>query len=134
MSQRSYAQQQVIVHSRDSSMDSKTSSSSRSSAEGYYSSPSSRTSMTNGYDRAEGFQYRRVPDNGMSTPTQIHRTMSNYHPTSEDKIITSKTTYTAERTIEVHDHRKARYINDEPRASHATYEDFKQTQRRKSRK
>lgn len=90
--------------------------------------------MTNGYDRAEGFQYRRVPDNGMSTPTQIHRTMSNYHPTSEDKIITSKTTYTTERTIEVHDHRKARYINDEPRASHATYEDYKQTQRRKSRK
>ncbi len=37
------------------------------------------------------------------------------------------------RTVEVHDHRKARYIDDEPRASNATYEDYKRSQARKDR-
>ncbi|KAN0092186.1 hypothetical protein V8E51_018033 [Hyaloscypha variabilis] len=110
MSHRSYAQQKVIVHSRDSSVASTTSSKSQSSAEGYSSSPSSRTSMTNGFDPAEGLQYRRVPDN-------------------EDKYIISKTTSTSRGgTIEIHNHLKARHVAAEPRASEATYEDYKRTQ------
>jgi len=71
--------------------------------------------MAKGFDPVDGLQYRRVPDN-------------------EDKYMTSKTTSASGRIVEVHDHRKARYIVDEPRASKATYEDYKLTQERKPRK
>jgi len=71
--------------------------------------------MANGFNPADGLQYRRVPDN-------------------EDKYITSKTSTTSRGTIEVHNHRKARHTNDEPRASNATYEDYKETQRKQQRK
>jgi len=76
--------------------------------------------MANGYYEpiehpADGVKYRRVPDN-------------------EFKYIKSKTTTSASgRTVEVHDHFKARLV-EEPRASNATSEDYKQTQQRKNRK
>ncbi|PMD51461.1 uncharacterized protein K444DRAFT_232879 [Hyaloscypha bicolor E] len=133
MSQYSYTQHKAIVHSRDSSVASGTSSSSRTSAEAYYSSSSSRTSMANGFNPADGLQYRRVPDNGLCTLTQTRLTKAKYS-TSEDKYITSKTSTTSRGTIEVHNHRKARHTSDEPRASNATYEDYKETQRKQQRK
>jgi hypothetical protein len=96
--------------------------------------------MANGYYEpvehpADGVTYRRVPDNGSSNLAQIsRRTIANNHPTSEYKYMKSKTSTSASgRAVEVHDHFKARIV-DEPRASNATSEDYKQTQQRKSRK
>jgi len=74
--------------------------------------------MANGYYEqlehpADGVTYRRVPD-------------------SEFKFIksTTHTSSTCGRAVEVHDHFKARIV-DEPRASQATSEDYKRTQQRK---
>jgi len=75
--------------------------------------------MANGYYEpvehpVDGVKYRRVPDN-------------------EYKFIKSTTTTTTSvsgRAVEVHDHFKARIV-DEPRASSATSQDYKRTQQRK---
>ncbi len=48
--------------------------------------------------------------------------------------MTTKHIPTSRRTLELHDHQKARCIEDEPRASKATYEDYRKTQERKSRR
>jgi len=86
--------------------------------------------MTNSFDPAEGFQYRRVPDSGLYPLTQTVRTPTDRRLASEDKYMISKTTSTSRGgTIEVHNHRKARHIAAEPRASEATYEDYERTQR-----
>ena len=87
--------------------------------------------MTNGLDPADGVQFRRVPDNGLFPLTQTPRTTTDRYPTSEDKYMISKTTSTPRGTIEVHNHRKARHIAVEPRASEATYEDYKRTQEKR---
>jgi hypothetical protein len=61
--------------------------------------------------------------------TQAHRTTTNRRSTSEDKYIISKTTSTSRGgMIEIHNHLKARHIAAEPRASEATYEEYKRTQ------
>jgi len=76
--------------------------------------------MANGYYEAvehpaDGVKYHRVPNN-------------------EFKYIKSTThTSASGRVVEVHDQLQARVV-DEPRASNATYEDYKRTQQRKSRK
>jgi hypothetical protein len=94
--------------------------------------------MANGYYEqlehpADGVTYRRVPDSGLFNLTQTSRcTTTNNHPTSEFKFIksTTHTSSTCGRAVEVHDHFKARIV-DEPRASQATSEDYKRTQQRK---
>jgi hypothetical protein len=133
MSQRSCTQHKVIVHPRDASTDSRTSSSSRSSAEEHSASTSSRTSTTNGSD---GFQYRRVPDNGLLILTHTRSTITDYQLTAESGSMTTKIINlpTSRRIVELHDHQKGRYIEDEPQSSKATYEEYRKTQERKSRR
>ena len=130
MSQRSHTQHKVIVHPRDASTDSRTSSSSQSSSEEHSSSTSSRTSTTNG---SNGLQYPRVPDNGLLILTHTRRTITDYQITAESGYMTTKTIPTSRRILELHDHQKGRYIEDEPRSSTATYEEYRKTQERKSR-
>jgi hypothetical protein len=69
-------------------------------------------------------------------PSQTaHHTTTNSHPTSESKFIESRTTFNSTgRLVQVHDHRKARHSADEPRASNATYEDYKRSQEGKDRR
>jgi hypothetical protein len=80
----------------------------------------------------DGVEYRRVPDNGLLPLTHTHtrHTTTDYHLTAEDGYMITKT----RRRVEVHDHQKARYIEDEPRSSNATYEEYRKTQERKPRK
>jgi len=87
--------------------------------------------MTNGFDPTDGLQYRRVPDNGLYPLTQTARTTTDHHPTSEDKFMISKINPTSRGTIEIHNHRKARHVVAEPRASDATSEDYKRTQEKR---
>jgi hypothetical protein len=85
--------------------------------------------MTNGFDPAEGLQYRRVPDNGLFPPS--HRLLvQQLTVVLLQKINTSSPRPPTSRggTIEIHNHLKARHVAAEPRASEATYEDYKRTQ------
>ncbi len=97
--------------------------------------------MANGYYDVQGdpvderVRYRRVPDNGLCNLTQSSHRTTNNHPTSDSKYMTSRTSFSSSgRTVEVHDHKKARIDDDEPRASKATYEDYKRSQERKDRR
>lgn len=64
-----------------------------------------------------------------------HHTTTDNHSTSDSKYMESRTCFNSSgRTVEVHDHRKARLIDDEPRASNATSEDYKHSQARKDRR
>jgi len=111
-SRRYYTQKPLVTYAREPSADSRTTSSTRSSGEGYYTSSRTSTSMANsGYSDssqsrstdARIVQYRRVPDN------------ENYYVTS---------TTSRNGRVETHNHRQPRHDPAEPRAKEATYEEY----------
>ena len=98
-------------------------------ARGYYDLPAD-----------DKVRYHRVPDNGLSIPTQAPcRTAANSHLNIDSKYSKSPTSTSkkSHRVVQVDDHRdhnKARYLPAEPRASKATYEDYKKTSDREGRR
>jgi hypothetical protein len=74
--------------------------------------------------------YYDVRGNPVDQRIQYHRV-----PDSDSKYMESRTrSNSSGRTVEVHDHRKARHSDEEPRASNATSEDYKHSQARKDRR
>ncbi|KUJ23739.1 uncharacterized protein LY89DRAFT_726801 [Mollisia scopiformis] len=99
-----------IIHSRNSSTDSRTSSQSSSSGEyRYYETSTSRSTMANGgyrEDREKRTEKRRVPDN-------------------KSHVMTTMTSRSGKNKVHAHG---ARYYDpEEPRASEARYEDYQRT-------
>src|SRR6187402_2330375 len=87
---RRYYTQRPIIHSRESSIESRTSSSSRSSTDARYAS--SFTSMANGgYNRETRVERNRVPDNGLCTLTRLssQRPTANRYVTSDRHYVTT---------------------------------------------
>jgi hypothetical protein len=134
---RYYSQtQKPIIHSRESSLDSRTSYDSHYSTDTHYSSRTS--SMANGYyggSHSKVVEDRttkhRVPDNGLYTHTESLCCPSPNSDAADGHYVTSKTSH--DDKIVVHDHRSGRTIDEEPRASEARYEDYKDTQKRSSK-
>jgi hypothetical protein len=136
-SRRYYTQKPLVIYARESSADSRTSASTRSSGEGYYTSSRTSTSMANsGYadsspsrstDTARSVT-RRVPDNGLSplsiTPSLSgpRRTTTNNTPPPAGFSVTSTTSSNGK--VETHNHAKPRYDSSEPRTKDARYEEY----------
>jgi hypothetical protein len=134
-SRRYYTQKPLVTYARDSSADSRTSASTRSSGESYYTSSRTSTSMANsGYadssrstDSARSV-YRRVPDNSLSplsiTPSlsSPRRTAANNTPPLAGYYTTSTTSSSGK--VETHNQGKPRYDPAEPRTKDASYEEY----------
>lgn len=129
---RSYYTSKPIIHSRDSSNDSRTSHSSKSSTEGHYSS--SRSSMTNGgynnggpaYSARDSgeHKYRTANDGSYHT---INFTCNNQTNNSADrKYVPGKISRSGK--VEVIDQRQVIHDRDAPRSSEASSEHYKKTQ------
>ena len=127
--------QKPIIHSRESSIDSRTSSSTTDSR---YTS--SRTSMANGYQGSSQSQVyedhpsertHRVFDSSLS-PTTKHplQQSTNYDSSKDGYRITTKSSH----NVDVTNHNASRIVPDEPRASQAKYEEYKETQKYRSSK
>jgi len=128
---RSYYTSKPIIHSRDSSNDSRTSYSSRSSTEGHYSS--SRSSMANGgYYSGEParesreHKYRTADDGSYHTITLPRNCPTNV--SADRKYVSGKTSRSGK--VEVIDQRRVVYDRDAPRSSEASSEHYKKTQDR----
>jgi hypothetical protein len=136
-SRRYYTQKPLVTYARDSSADSRTSASTRSSGEGYYTSSRTSSSMAkSGYadssqsgstDSARSV-YRRVPDNRLSplsiTPSlsSPRRTTANTTPPPAGYYVTSTTSRGGK--VETHNHSQPRYDSEEPRTKDARSEEF----------
>jgi hypothetical protein len=146
---RRYTQKPLVTYARESSADSRTSASTRSSGEGYYTSSRTSTSMANsGYaDSSQSSQSRstdarsvsrRVPDNGLSplsiTPSlsSPRRTTANNTPPPAAYCVTSTTSSNGK--VETHNHGKPRYDPAEPRTTEARYEEYNRSRRTEDRR
>jgi hypothetical protein len=148
---RRYTQKPLVTYARESSADSRTSASTRSSGEGYYTSSRTSTSMANsGYaDSSQSSQsrstdarsvYRRVPDNGLSplsiTPSlsSPRRTTANNTPSPAAFYVTSTTSTSSKGKVETHNQGQPRYDPAEPRSKEARYEEYNRPRRTEDRR